>query len=498
MKSLIYLLLITLLLSCNSEDKVINSNEGDQDIIVLNAEVDEFTMLASSGRILRQSAQQDREAITALMMTLRSSLTLLNLNSGDANALRTVEVTLLELRSYEVSERDIPRLSGMFRKANNILNKYSKLQGVSVRFNGDLLFQFDLADGTEENDVHPFGNVMENGGGLWRRAESLDRYLVKTSGTKGTSWLISPQFDFTNVEKPGLRIKQILNIGENSNEVSFNFQYIHNNVYKILISEDYEKGSPEGGTWEVFDDSGIKPSGKDFHTVDSGVISLEKYKGKKITIALKYSGGEAGGRHYLSWQVERFEISGVSSNFNYRPYEREVVVLPFYRMDFNELGDSSLDRFTQGKINGDPAFFDTGNFKGDSYVRASKKDAVGTQRLYTYAFNEFNGLKKPAVSLYHSAAHYDKSQIENNLVKLFIAEDKEGTEAKDLNWINLGLDNSGLDSNYSKINSKWLFFPAELVGKSVRFALEWEGRGAGAAPLWDIHQINVDEREGNQ
>lgn len=495
MKSLIYLLLISFLLSCNSKDEVVTSVSGDQDIVTLNAQVDEFTMLATSGRILRQSAEQDRVGITKLMRRLRASLALLNIDSSDTSALRTVESALLELRSYNVSERDIPRLSGMFRQANNILNKYSKIQGLSVNFKGDLLFQFDLADGTDENDVHPFGNVMANGGGLWRRAESLDRYLVKTSGTEGTSWLISPQFDFVNVEKPGLRIKQTMNISENSNEATFNFQHIHNNVYQILVSEDYDKGDPESATWKKLNAPGIKPSGKDFHTVDSGVVSLEEYKGKKITIALKYSGFEAGGRHYLSWQVERFEVSGVTPLFHYKPFDRD---LPFFRIDFNDLAEASLDKFTQGKVSGDPGFFSVGSFRGAYYVRASKKDGVGAQRLYTEAFNNFNDLVKPALSLYHSAAHYNENQIENKLLKVFIAQEQEGIEVKDLNWINLNLDNNGLNSNYAKIKTKWMLFPSELIGKSVRFAFEWEGRGPDAAPLWDIHQINVDEREGKE
>jgi hypothetical protein len=496
MKSLIYLLLITILLSCNSKDEVISSTAGDQDIVKLNVEVDEFTMLASSGRILRQSAQQDREAITSLMRTLRSALTLLNINPSDTNALRTVEVTLLELRSYKVSERDIPRLTGMYRQANNILNKYSKLQGVEVSFKGDLLYQFDLADGTEENDVYPFGNVIEEGGGLWRRAESLDRYLVKTSGTNGTSWLISPQFDFTNVEKPGLRIRQTINIGENSS-VAFNFQAIYNNVYQILVSEDYDKGSPDSGTWKVFDAPGIKPSGKDFHTVDSGVVSLSKYKGKKVTLALKYSGGDAGGRHYLSWQIDRFEVSGVTDKFNYKPYEKEVEILPVFRVDFSELGQSSLDKFTQETISGDPGEFYVGEHQGNNYVRINKKNGLGVRRMYSESLTNFKELIKPAISIFHNVKFYEVKDQSKKLLKLFIAKDEQGVSVQDLKWIDLDINMENTGNSYNKVNSNWFLFPSELIGENVRISLQWEGDGT-IAPLWDIHQINIDEREGQE
>src|SRR5690606_14835814 len=102
------------------------------------------------------------------------------------------------------------------------------------------------------------------------------------------SWLISPEIDLTLATDPLLHF-----FTANSSTAS---------PLSLMLSENYQEGSPESAEWMEFPFKFQKSS---FTFFASGDISLTEYKGKKIKIAYKYSGTSSTGS---VWNVENITV----------------------------------------------------------------------------------------------------------------------------------------------------------------------------------------------
>jgi hypothetical protein len=82
---------------------------------------------------------------------------------------------------------------------------------------------------------------------------------------------------------------------------------------------------------------GKTPTGLNFNTIDSGVISLQEFVGHKITMAMVYENNNDLGNHMLSWAIERFELYGITDQLSYE--ERPI---PFDPNAQDALGSTVL------------------------------------------------------------------------------------------------------------------------------------------------------------
>lgn len=487
---IVLLSLFILFSSCDSGTNVETpaSGEAQAEVDAVIRAADDFDDLVTTGRILTRVSVSDRNGMRSSISRAKAALQALSYNSSDKNALRVLKNALLDMSVVVADERDAPRMNGLTVKIKSLYIYFAGIQGIDASEVQFKLYSFNMAAGVE-----PFG-IFAVDGLAWRVGESLDRYYIKASARDAHAWLISPRFDFTNVKNPGFRLRHLFQINENNKADSFDLQTIKREAFQILISETFEKGDPTSinkREWKRID-IGKLPSGIDFHTLDTGAISLKEYEGKKVTIAFVFNAGRVFGGHYLTWQIDRFEITGSSAGFKYEKYDEDK---PFWRWSVKELKDASLDRFIQKTASGEPGNFGVSDHNGAYYVRISRKDGTGVKNLYTEAY-DFTSLKKPVVILSHSSKFYAPENHGRKLLQIFAAKEVEGTSVENLDWINLNLDTSNVGGSYTVVKSNEMEIPSFFKDGPVKFSLRWEGQGEGLAPLWDIHALSVKDLEG--
>lgn len=486
----VFILSLFLFTSCGDEKENNESITGElsPEVMAIVNDADTFEALVRSDRILRRSSIPDREGITFEMMRIKGLIMHLDRRPDDARALEQLRLSLLNFQSFNLSERDAPRIFDLTNRMSKMYIRFAKGMNVDPGNFTFTLFQYDLAQLRAPFGVH---NVRSS---AWQEAvEQLDRYVVTARGD-AHSWLISPRFDFTNTTNSGIRLRHSFNIGRNNRENDFNLQQIKRDVFKVMYSETFKKGDPRSvDDWKQLD-LGTLPLGQDFHEVDTGFLSFNKFDGKKITIAFVYNNDtKKHGRHYPSWNLLRFDVMGTSDNFTYRPYSDGLRrATSSYTWEANKLKNTAMDNFTQEVVAGEPGSFGVKEFRGKFYIRVNGQDRVGIVDLYTNVF-DLQGMKKPVFQVTHASNFYPVEKHSLKLLKILVAENNEDVDDwKTLNWQELELNTGNIGSGYEAVKSDWLTIPANLAGKKVSFAFRWEGQGADA-PLWDIHAFSIGE-----
>jgi hypothetical protein len=494
---LIAFVLLFSLFSCSKSEVIDNERPLSQDVLSITQEADFVDALISTEQILRRSSIADREGIRENLRAAKDLVAFLDRNPGDKAALRQLETRLTNLRSLNLSERDAPRVANIFKIMNDTFIDAAGLSGYKMAEDFTYtLFQYDFV-----GSVAPFGISTTIGDRVWNEPiERIDiyRFSASKSNRGSEGWLISPTFDFTKTKNPGLRIKHSFNLRKNSREDEFDVQLIKRTTFKVYYSENFVSGlhNTYNVTWKELD-IGKLPLGIDFHFVDTGYMRYKQFEGKKITIAFGFNGATPQAEaHFLSWDIFRFDVLGTTGDFSYKPYDATLIKAPevplLYKWSVQELKSSALEGFTELIREGEPGNFRVGDFNEEFFVRGSGKNLVGIVDLYTPSYDLLS-TKSPYIQLRHAANHYKKNVHNEKLIKLLIAENVDGAEPQNLEWVDLDLNTNNIGRSFNEVLSDKLVIPSEFNGKKVRFAFRWTGKGEDKAPVWDLHELRIGE-----
>lgn len=242
---------------------------------------------------------------------------------------------------------------------------------------------------------------------------------------------------------------------------------------------------------------GKRPLGLNFNTIDSGVNDLNKFAGKKATLAMVYQNNDDLGNHITSWSIERFELYGVTDELSYEerpvpfdPAAQDSLGSNIWNHDFSDIQIGNLEQVT---LSGSPAQFRNDERNGQKWVRAGDINTEGEQLMYSPVI-DLKDAVAPHIRIMQTLNFYKGIYKTEKDVRLQVAEVTDATtEIKDLKWqiIDFPL-NSPPGDDWKQYQSEFSPLPANLKGKKIRIG--WYHRSRDdSSPAWQI--ISTDLRD---
>lgn len=301
----ISILATAMITACQNKDE---KPSPDGKAIELVREAEKLQEGVRLGHRLSSLTVRDRDALTVLLADIKLGLLRVAENSSDVDALRVLKRGLVEWDKHaiQLQRTDESVFSGFIVKVYGLLNERSLAAGINADDLSWVLYKNDFATGVE-----PFSSISN--GAQWEADWALDEPLVRVKGYDVKAWLITPTFDLREVRDPAFRIEHLFMINRDTGRYAtdeFDRTRIVNEAFKVLVSTNYEDGDPMLATWEAVDVSPL-PSSYNFHAVQSPLVSLHKFRGEKVAVAFLFEmpSGELG-HHYVTWQLNRFELFG--------------------------------------------------------------------------------------------------------------------------------------------------------------------------------------------
>lgn len=477
--------------SCSDGDEVVQSqmDSGAQELV---AEANKLTFLLESGRILRSSSQRDFLQVQSMVEAVKVSAILLGENPFNRSALLRLKGVVEFYDKVFISERDKPRINEVFDRAYSLMVRFANVQGINVEDVRWTLFSYRFSE-----DISPFGSSdVPNQWSL--QFVQQERYAIRVRGENKQAVLLSPTFDLTNVKNPAFQLRHSFQVEEHFiPRPFFNREQILNEAFRVYVSTTYKDGDQVNfnnrDQWRRVS-LGTLPLGLNFNTVDSGLIPIREFAGKKITMAMVYRNGDDIGNHILAWAIERFELYGVSDVFKYKkrpqpfdPEAQDALGTVIWEHDFNDVQIGDLQQVT---LDGSPADFRGTERNGSKYVQAGNRGTQGTQLLYTRPI-DLSGAQAPHIRIEHTINFYDQQYQEKKNVKLVVAVDDPGKPVEQLNWIPVDFElNNPPGSDWSIYKTEFMLIPSELQGKTIRIG--WSHTSEDdSSPAWQIHQTDL-------
>ncbi len=496
-KKLFYLFFISVVMtsfgSCSKKTEIIETGNWGSEIGDVVNDIQTIEQSIGEGRIFRSATDEDKKGVIEALLDMRIASVRLSENELDSRALKTLYRAMKFVIKLQISVLDRARLDRVFVKIQSLVDHYAKVQGVLLEELGWPLFSYSFRDG-----LFPFLSRADSS--KWEFDINQDRTHVKVSGQDNKSWLLSPAFDLTKSLNPRLKINHLVNINRNTGRYAsdeFNRVLIMQTCFKAFISNDYETGDPEKANWQELD-LGELPSGYDFHAVDSSEVNLSTYAGKSSTIALVFDmDTKKLGHHYITWQVNKFEILGDGPPLVYEgrveEREREIGVRIFTH-SFND----GFGEFRPLVLKGDnPAHFSLKTFQRSQYVRISSfmEKNEGTVMLIS-PIVDLTNVDVPKVRISQAYKFYEEEAMKQKYLQLVVANAENERDSWDaLKWQGLDFKKLPRGDSFNPVVSEFIDLPPHLKGKRIRLGFKYTSKGPDF-PLWDIHNIAVHEMKG--
>lgn len=292
------------------------------------------------GQRLNSLTVRDRDALASLLNDIKVGLLRVAENNRDMDALRILKrgLTEWEKSAVQLQRTDEGVFTAFLTRVYGLLNDRARAAGVDVDDLTWAIYVTDFATGVE-----PFSSVSN--GAMWEADWALDEPLVRVSGYDVKAWLITPTFDLTQVRDPSFRIEHLFMINRNTGRFAtdvFDRKRIVTEAFKVMVSRNYESGDPALATWEQVDISPL-PSSYNFHAVQSPLVSLEKFRGDKVAVAFLFDMPSSQlGHHYVTWQINRFELFGAGPTPTMLPRPRALWSHSFSARDFKPFQSGSF------------------------------------------------------------------------------------------------------------------------------------------------------------
>ena len=410
-------LICTTFLSCSAPDQEKSASKSyDEDqkrAVALVKETEMILFDIKDRRVFASATSLQKQAIVESLTYIKNALLKIIAESD-------LDEGFLVLNTY--LER-FKKEDGLFIDEAKIADYKNRLFKVSVRLAekyGKKLSRMDwILYHNRFSKLDPFTTISNAGD--WETGWSLDMSYVRVRGYGNKSWLISPLMNFSNVKSPKLRIHHSMSVRDGFNTViPLDQARIFDEAFKVMISEDYVNGDPNLATWREISLEGI-PTGVNFHSVWSEPMMLKSNKDNVSVALLLDLDPSVHGKHSPSWQVNQFQIIGVSSNFvtTPRPLPNFLYYDDFSSPDIGEnqslaLGENiSWQDFSQG-----------------GSIKMAKVDA-SIEGVNTWLFT-------PKLNVSSKQAVLKLKEVTNNLVRenfrLKISTDYNGGDPRSSTW----------------------------------------------------------------
>lgn len=430
------------------------------------------------GQRLNSLSVRDHGALTTLLNDLKVGLLLVAEDGQDLDALRILKRGLIEWDKAAVQLQRIDEavFTTFLAKVWGLLNERSQAAGVNVEDLSWALYINDFATGVE-----PFTSVSN--GAMWESDSVQDQYFVRIKGTDLKAWLITPTFDLRNVKQPSFRIEHLFNVDRNTNftTVAFDRKKIVTEAFKVLVSTNYEAGDPAAANWEPVDISPL-PSSYNFHAVQSPLISLEKFRGEKVAIAFLFDFPTSRlGRHYVEWQIRKFELFGAGPTPNMLPRPRNL-----WAHSFNS---QSFKPFQAG------TFGDAAGAKWLPFATAPGAPPK-TAKVRSNATNFEAWLISPLVKLEAEELSLSVKEAVRNpdfaKFRMLISKDYQGGDPRNATWLELERPETPLvEPDTLKFLRSGPFDLTAYQNQTIALAFQFVNDGTPGDRSWDIENLQI-------
>lgn len=481
------LLLATLLLNCGGSEKQVSQYQ-DPKVEELIADATDLDYLIGSEQILRNSSDRDKLQLQSALNAIKVNLAILDESPDNSAALQRLNTAIEDYETLIITERDKERIRPVFDEAVRLLAKFAKIQKTELPNIRWSVFSYRFSDGLGD-----FTNVIDNNN--WKvRYVQQERYLANFgSGKIITAAMVSPIYDFSDVKNVAYSMRHNIGVEDDPKDQATRSQ-IMNNTFKIMVSTTYKKG-------DKFDISkfkrlpmGVLPTGLNFDTVDTGIIPLNDYSGKKnVTFAIVYDQQYKLERFsYISWSIERFNIYGLSGKK--LPYVSAYIPPLPSSLEYN-FGTDGFSKLQQITVDGTPDEFVEGDHNGTKFIKMQNQNARGTKLMFSAPI-DISALKKPAIQFEHTINFYEGEAKANKDVRMVVAEYKEGVNPLELDWKTLDFKKGPTGDSWDVFKTEDLLLPSELIGKVIRLGWSHTSRN-GSTPVWQMISTNIKDLLGN-
>lgn len=464
MKTFLLLTLALLISACGKESGTKETS------LEFKSEVSELTNLSineleevedhlRNGRVFQRNTTQERNEIQQSLRLMKVGLLKISRNPRSLEALRLLNYYSKIFMGVKLTETDDGLLESFKYSINNTIARIARLNNLTLDQTPWILFKSNFSSGLDQ-----FVTVSTKGD--WQPGWALDRSFIRVRGEGNKSWLIAPPMNLEGTRQLKLRLHQTLSIDRATRfDDPFDRSQIINNAFKVMVSEDYVNGDPEAAKWKEHKISGF-PIGSDFHAQWSDAIDLSEYENKTISIALLYNmDSRSLGRHFVTWQVNEFQVLGTGDTFRTQPrirlekmYEHlfnQPKLLPYHSVNTLDVVDWIPFGFS-GKISFVKIESDSSNV--DSWMISPKIRLDATET--------------PTLILKEVVRTPKKANF-----KVLISESYNGEDPKLTNWIEL----EHFPANLAAEDNVWTTFTSKEIdlssymGKTFNLAFRYIG-----------------------
>lgn len=464
MKTLLILTLALLFSACGKDSGTketsfeFKSEVSELTTLSIN-ELEEVEDHLRNGRVFQRNTTQERNEIRQSLRLMKVGLLKISRNPKSLEALRLLNYYSKIFMSVKLTETDDGLLESFKYSINNTIARIARLNNLTIDQTPWILFKSNFSSGLDQ-----FVTVSTKGD--WQPGWALDRSFIRVRGEGNKSWLIAPPMNLEGTRQLKLRLHQTLSIDRATRfDDPFDRSQIINNAFKVMVSEDYINGDPETAKWKEHKISGF-PIGSDFHAQWSDAIDLSEYENKNISIALLYNmDSRSLGRHFVTWQVNEFQVLGTGDTFRTEPRARlekmyehffnQPKLAPYHSVNTLDVVDWIPFGFS-GKISFVKIESDSNNVDSWMISPKIKLDATETPTL----------ILKEVV----------RTPKKGNF-KVLISESYTGEDPKLTNWIELEHFPAGLvaeDNVWTTFTSKEIDL-SSYMGKTFNLAFRYIG-----------------------
>ncbi|EQC44369.1 DUF5017 domain-containing protein [Bacteriovorax sp. Seq25_V] len=470
-------LLLVFVLSLSSLSFVSCSKEESVEVTNLAPEFSELQSMAfnleedvAKGRILSNSTEADRNIIISAVKRSKTAVLALNKDSTNISYIKVLVESVREYQSASKITRDEAKLDRYFKRVAELASKYAQIAGLDIASLKWKQFEYSFSDG-----IAPFGSYADAAN--WTTDWQQDMPLALIKGTGTDAWLISPEFDLTDVDSISLEINHMFGVDSNAREtgVEFNRAKFIRDVYNLVVSTDYQGGDPSSAKWTKIS-MGKLPTSVDFHKVKSGEISLDRFAGEKITIAFHYAAdSKKVGRHYLNWNIYDFKLS---ANKSIGPVESRPSSI------LTDKVQGSLGNFQSVSSSAEGAQWTYGSGGGNEFAVINSNGTDSTTWLISSKY-DLSKVESASLVIREIAKNIDLRNA-----KILISSDYSGGNPTEASWesINHKSAKDVLDDSWNDLTAG-PFDLKDYIGKEIVVAFEFTQK-ANDRSTWEI--ISLD------
>lgn len=324
---------------CSSDDKSPNTSVAVDNGLVNQTAKDllEFEQVFALGQVFQDHPQADERLLRSALNKSRAGILILQNYQQGIMPLRAAELAYNELSSalyllerVQLLEGEAEEIKEIFDQVRLVHHQLALSLGKDT--NRWVLYKHNFADGIEPEFRAPQGED-QYGSTQWTTNFQIDLPKAKIQARNGYAWMVSRNFDLSNVIDPVFRFHASHLVSSSDSKLTL-YEVVHT-VFKTYIILDLQPGE---SLEEIPDERKIRvpygpdevPKAQDFHDTWLPFRSLEKYKGHEVAIAFLFDTREISDPQFYIWDIYDFEIVGAGP----------IKIAPYtYNPLFTSLGD---------------------------------------------------------------------------------------------------------------------------------------------------------------